>query len=154
LAPALLLNPGCEATSTGLERMQNIPDILILARQTERTDNLIFLLRLSNYRTTCISDAVEAFNCLVQRQRVQHPVRLLLIDGPAQQQQFLSLIDELERCNAMLPILLIQQKNPVSLDPLQDQASLKKWIKSCRPEATHSCVRKLLLAQTLIPRTD
>lgn len=124
--------------------MNNYSDILFLSKRTEPTDNLIFLLRLSNYRIAHISDEAEAFNYLAQRQQGPSAVSLLLIVGSESQKQFVALLDKLDRCNAMLPILLINQDKPLSFDQINCRTKLKRFIHQCPLNAVHAKIDTIL----------
>lgn len=120
------------------------PNIIALARHSFRTENLLFLLRLSNYQVTHVQDDIEAFNYLVQRQQSSQPADLLLIDGAEPQQQFLQLLSQLERSIAMLPILLVHQGQAISLDQLGETDRHKEFISQCSMDAMNTCLRKIL----------
>lgn len=121
-------------------------NILLLARYPERVVNLSFLLRLANINTVLINDDSEAFNYLVQRQNSSDPLHLLLIAEAASNQPILQLLNELERRNAMLPIVL-QQPNPdVSLAALPCHAHLRPLIRQCHGTLTYNLLRKILTA--------
>jgi hypothetical protein len=124
--------------------MSNAPEILILTSQPDKAANLTFLLQLSNYHSIHISDGSEAFNYLVQRQHGPQPVNLLLIAGASEQQQFLKMLDDLERCGAMLPILLIHGDRPVQLELLDCKEQLKSQIKQCQANMTHACINEII----------
>ena len=124
--------------------MEIKPAIIVLARHSFRSENLLFLLRLSNYQVTQVQDDIEAFNYLVQRQQGPQPADLLLIDGAEQQQQFLQLLSQLERSNAMLPILLTHQGKAISLEQLSGTDQLKESISQCSMDAVNTCLRKIL----------
>lgn len=119
-------------------------NILILSKQTDRPENLIFLLQLANYLVSHITDDSEAFNYLVQRQQSPSPVNLLLINAVDQQQPLLQMLDELDRSRAMLPILLTYRKIPFALEKLTCREPLKRQIKQCRMDATHTNIREIL----------
>lgn len=120
------------------------PNIIALARHSFRTENLLFLLRLSNYQVTHVQDDIEAFNYLVQRQQSPQPVDLLLIDGAEPQQQFLQLLSQLECSKAMLPILLVHQGQSISLGQLGGTDQYQEFISQCSMNAVNSCLRKIL----------
>ena len=124
--------------------MGNAKDILILAKERTRAANLSFLLRLSNCQTIYIDDDIEAFNFLVQRQNSPKPVGLLLVADADQKQPILQLLDELEQRNAMLPILLLRDKESIPLHDLTRSDRIRARIKQCDSSLTHSCVREML----------
>jgi len=124
--------------------MNSPADILVLSEQPEKVANLNFLLRLSNYRTIPIDDDIEALNFLIYRQNSQNPVRLLLVVNAKINQPILQFLDELERRNALLPILLLRDGDPLSLDNLPCNPQIKKFLKQCDPSITFSCIKELL----------
>ena len=121
-------------------------NILLLAKHPERVINLIFLLRLANFQTVQISDDIEAFNYLVQRQNSSQPMQLLLIAEATSDQPILRLLNELERRNAMLPIVLQQQNADFAIDALPCHEHLKPMILQCHSTATYNQLRKILAA--------
>jgi hypothetical protein len=124
--------------------MKHATDILLLANQPEKVVNLNFLLRLSNFEVVQINNDIEAFNFLVQRQNSLEPMNMLLIADADINQPILHLLNELERRNAMLPILLIHDTDIVPLTELDCHAHIKALIGQCNSAATHSYLRKFL----------
>ena len=121
--------------------MKCATDILLLANQPEKVVNLNFLLRLSNFQTIQINNDIEAFNFLVQRQNSSQPMSILLIADADINQPILQLLNELERRNAMLPIILIQDTDIIPLAELNCHEHLKAMIGQCNSAATHSYLR-------------
>jgi len=132
-------------------------DILVLANQAEKVANLRFLLRLSNFQIIHIVDDIEAFNYLIHRQNSPQPISLLVVADTDINQPFLQLLDELERRNALLPILLLRGSGPIPLNKLSSSVKIRNHIKQCDPSVTHSCVKELLDAfptfRTRVPET-
>ena len=126
--------------------MSNTTDILLLANHPERVINLSFLLRLSNFQAITISDDIEAFNYLVQRQNSAQPMKLLLIAEADSNQPILQLLNDLERCNAMLPIVLLHNNAGFPLTELNCHAHLRPMILQCNSPVTHNYLRNALAA--------
>ena len=120
------------------------PDILVLTKQADKASNLTFLLRLSNFQTIHIADDIEAFNYLVQRQNSPLPISLMLVADADINQPILHLLEELERRNAMLPILLVRRNGPIPLKKLQCSNAARKIIRQCDSSLTHFCVKETL----------
>ena len=126
--------------------MESATNILLLAKHPERVVNLSFLLRLSNVQTVQINDDIEAFNYLVQRQNSSHPMQLLLIAEAERNQPILQLLNELERCNAMLPMVLQHQSADFPIAELNCHEHLKPMILQCSSTVTHKYLRKVIAA--------
>jgi len=137
--------------------MNTATNILLLANQPDRVVNLGFLLRLSNFQTVQISDDIEAFNYLVQRQNSSQPMQLLLISAADINQPILQLLNDLERCNAMLPIILLDQNGGFTVAELNCHDHLKTMIQQCNSTVTHNYLRNLIAtlpeAATRLPDT-
>lgn len=119
-------------------------DILVLAGQSDKTANLNFLLRLTNFHTVHIADDIEAFNYLVHRQNSAQPIRLLLIADADINQPILHLLDELERRDALLPILLLRNNEPIPLESVSSCGKVRSLVKQCDPSVVHPCIRETL----------
>lgn len=118
--------------------MHKTNNILLLADKSEKIANLCFLLRLSNIQTVQIANDTEAFNFLVHRQNSSQPFDLLLITEAKQQQPILRLINDMERNNAMLPIVLFSEKDRLRLTEIDCYDHLKQLIRLCPADTTHS----------------
>ena len=119
-------------------------NILLLANQPDKAVNLSFMLRLSDIRSACINDDIEAFNYLAQRQSSTQPMELLLICEATIKQPILQMLNELERIDSMLPIILIQKNGNIPIEELNCHAHLKSMIKQCTATTTHGDLRILL----------
>jgi len=112
---------------------------------------------LSNFQITHIADDIEAFNYLIHRQNSPRPINLLVIVDTDINQPFLQLLGEMERRNALLPILLLRNNGPIPLNQLSSNVKIRNYIKQCDPSVTYFCVRELLEAftahRTRVPET-
>lgn len=119
-------------------------DILVLTKDPEKAANLGFLLQLSRFRAVHIRDDIEAFNYLVHRQNSPQPFGMMVICDADLNQPILQLLDELERRDAMLPVLLLRGHSPIPLQQLSIQLQVKNQIKQCDSSLTPACLREML----------
>jgi len=124
--------------------MDQSKNILLLANQPDKATNLSFMLRLSKIHSVCIDDDTEAFNFLIQRQNSTLPMELLLICEASINQPILHMLNDLERGNAMLPIILIQKNGNIPIDELNCHTHLRSMIQQCTATTTHGNLRILL----------
>lgn len=81
--------------------------ILLLDCDRHSGMNTEFLLRLSGYRTTRVSDPDEALNWIGQLHQAAQPLPLLLINSELAQEMVTDLCEALERSTISLPIVWV-----------------------------------------------